>query len=449
MSATTTTAPSTTQAAPVPPDDIAAAVRTLGHDFSTDERKLMADGLADRRELFKKIRQRMIDPRTEPAIQFNPRLPGIVYPTSSDTFTLSDASPIEYSGDPRSLAFASAAHLSRLIHARKITSTELTKMYLDRLDTVGRKLNAVVTITADLALQQAQRADQELRDGKSRGPLHGIPYGVKDLLATRIYPTSWGVQPFAKQVFDYDATVVERLEAAGAVLCAKLSLGELAMGDVWFGGQTKNPWNTKQGSSGSSAGPCAAVAAGCVAFSIGSETMGSIVSPCMVNGTAGLRPTYGRISRYGAMALSRTMDKLGPIARNVEDLAMVLAIIHGPDDRDPTAASGIGFRWEPQSKIEDLRIGFDPAAFESMANRKTPPSAARTSRPSRRSARSRPRASSCRSIFRRRKNSPAWRASSSPPRARRASCRCWSMVTSRASCSRAKARGPTPSAKGR
>jgi Asp-tRNA(Asn)/Glu-tRNA(Gln) amidotransferase A subunit family amidase len=359
----------TTRTAPVEDEDISAALRVVGHEFAPAECKLMVDGLTGRRELFKSIRQRMIDPRIEPAVQFSPRVPGVRYPSTSDSCTLSDGPLADYNGDATSLAFATVTELSRLIQARKVTSTQLTQMCLDRLDSIGRELNAVVTLTRERALAQAKRADEELAAGESRGPLHGIPYGAKDMFATKGVPTSWGVEHFAKHMLDYDATVVERLENAGAVLCAKLSLGELAMGDVWFGGRTRNPWNREQGSSGSSAGPCATVAAGCLPLAIGSETLGSIVSPCMVNGTCGLRPTYGRISRYGAMPLSRTMDKIGPIARGVEDLALTLSAIHGPDDRDPTAAD-IGFAWNGNADVKQLRIGYDVAAFESMAKSK-------------------------------------------------------------------------------
>src|SRR5437762_7293478 len=195
-------------------------------------------------------------------------------------------------------------------------------MYLARLKKFAPRLLCVVNLCEQLALKQAARADAEIAAGNYRGPLHGIPYGVKDLLATRGAPTTWGVSPYKHQTFDEDATCVKRLADAGAVLVAKLSLGELAMGDVWFGGKTRNPWKPTDGSSGSSAGPCSAVAAGLMGFAIGSETLGSIISPCVVNGTTGLRPTYGRISRYGAMPLCRTMDKLGPTARGSEDCAM-------------------------------------------------------------------------------------------------------------------------------
>jgi Asp-tRNA(Asn)/Glu-tRNA(Gln) amidotransferase A subunit family amidase len=333
---------------------------------------MMADDVEATRKKLLAMHARVIDPRTEPAIRFDPRLAGVTYPSGDSSCTLSDGPPPPYNGDVRSLAFLSAVELSRLIQARKVSSVQLTELYLQRLDTIGRKLNAVVTLTRDLALAQARRADEELAAGKSRGPLHGLPYGAKDLLATNEIPTTWGVRPFENRVFDFDATVIKRLEAAGAVLCAKLSLGELAMGDVWFGGQTRTPWDPSKGSSGSSAGPAAAVAGGLVAFAIGSETMGSIVSPCMTNGVVGLRPTYGRVSRYGAMPLSRTMDKLGPMARGVEDCAMVLAAIEGPDDLDPSAIGGIGFRWDATSDVTKLRIGYDIAVFESIAKSKNP-----------------------------------------------------------------------------
>jgi len=359
LAATTTT----TSQPKLPPEEIAAALRLLGHDFTDAEQKLMVEGLQSRRELYLSIRDRKIDPRTEPAVQFNPRLPGVEYPTTGpSSFTLSDASTPDYNGDPTSLAFAKAADLSRLIHAKKITSVELTKMYLQRLDTIGRRLNAVITLTSDLALAQAKRADEELAAGKSRGPLHGIPYGAKDLLATKNIPTTLGVKILENQTTDYDATVITKLEQAGAVLLAKLSLGELCMGDVWFGGRTRSPWNEKEGSSGSSAGPCAATAAGCVAFAIGSETMGSIISPCLVNKTTGLRPTYDRISRVGAFPLARTMDKLGPITRSVEDASMVLHATHD---------NACAFTWNPAADVKQLKVGYDKAAFDKLKDDKS------------------------------------------------------------------------------
>lgn len=360
----------------VTPDDLAAVDRILDHDYADVERQMMAEGVASNRVVIARIRATDIDPNTDPALGFDPRLPGRRYPAPGpSSFTLSTEPLRPYDGDARSLAFASACDLSRLIQARKVTSLELTEMYLARLKEIGPRLNCVVTLCEDLALAQARRADEELAAGKSRGPLHGIPWGAKDLLATKGIPTTWGVEVFKGRVFDYDATVVRRLEQAGAVLLAKLSLGELAMGDVWFNGRTLNPWNPKTGSNGSSAGPAAATCAGLVGFSIGSETMGSIVSPCMQTGVTGLRPTYGRVSRYGAMPLARSLDKIGPMTRTVEDCALVLSAIHGPDGLDPTC-SNVPFNWNPsdlsalKSRVGDLRVGIHQAAFDELADSK-------------------------------------------------------------------------------
>ena len=236
-------------------------------------------------------------------------------------------------------------------------------MYLERLKKHAPALNCVITLTEDLALEQAAAADGEIRRGKYRGALHGIPWGAKDLLATKGIPTTWGAEPFRKQVIGYDATVVERLRNAGAVLVAKLSMGALAQGGLWFGGMTRTPWKTDQTSSGSSAGSAAATAAGLVGFAIGTETLGSIVSPSIRCGVVGLRPTYGRVSRYGAMGLSWSMDKIGPICRGVQDCALVLDAIHGPDGRDRTVTSD-PFHWEPRKPLAGLRIGFLQKAFE-------------------------------------------------------------------------------------
>jgi Asp-tRNA(Asn)/Glu-tRNA(Gln) amidotransferase A subunit family amidase len=253
--------------------------------------------------------------------------------------------------------------LAPLVRARRVSSLELTRMYLDRLERFAPKLNCVVTLTRSLALQQAEAADREIRAGKYRGPLHGIPWGAKDLFATRGIRTTWGAEPFQSQMIDLDATVVERLNKAGAVLVAKLSMGALAQGGLWFGGMTKTPWNVEQTSSGSSAGSAAATAAGLVGFSLGTETLGSIVSPSVRCGVTGLRPTYGRVSRYGAMGLSWTMDKIGPICRGVEDCALVLQAIHGPDGRDRTVTAD-AFHWEAAKPLSGLRIGILQKAFD-------------------------------------------------------------------------------------
>jgi Asp-tRNA(Asn)/Glu-tRNA(Gln) amidotransferase A subunit family amidase len=265
------------------------------------------------------------------------------------------------------LAFLPVTALASLIQRRDVSSTELTRMYIDRLKKYGPKLNCVVTLTEELALAQAAQADREIKAGKYRGPLHGIPWGAKDLFATRGIPTTFGAAPYQNQIIDYDATIVERLREAGAVLVAKLALGALAQGDRWFRGQSKNPWNPddpqRGGSSGSSAGPGSATAAGLVGFAIGTETRGSIISPSAVNGVVGLRPTYGRVSRYGAMALSWTMDKIGPMCRSVEDCALVFNAIYGPDGRDDTVVDA-PFSWNPDVPLSKLKIGYIKTEFE-------------------------------------------------------------------------------------
>ncbi|MEY4541189.1 MAG: hypothetical protein RLZZ306_2946, partial [Bacteroidota bacterium] len=273
--------------------------------------------------------------------------------------------------DKNDLAFYNVRQLAELIKTKKISSVELTKFYLERLKKYDPQLQCVVTLTEDLALKQATQADAEIALGKYRGLLHGIPYGAKDLLAKKGYKTTWGSVPFKDQVLDYDAVVVERLEKAGAVLCAKLTLGELAWGDVWFGGTTKNPWNLKRGSSGSSAGSASSVAAGLLPFAIGSETLGSIVSPSSECGDTGLRPTFGRVPRTGAMALSWSMDKLGPICRTVEDCAIVFNAIYGKDGKDLTVMDA-PFQFDGTKKdLKGIKIGYLKADFEGKYGSKT------------------------------------------------------------------------------
>jgi Asp-tRNA(Asn)/Glu-tRNA(Gln) amidotransferase A subunit family amidase len=266
------------------------------------------------------------------------------------------------------LAFASVRELAELVRTKRVSSTALTEMYLERLKRYDTVLKCSVTLTEERARAQAKEVDKDIAAGKYRGPLHGLPWGAKDLLAVKGYPTTWGAGGFETQVIDEDATVVQRLDKAGAVLVAKLTLGALAQGDVWFGGITRNPWNTNQGSSGSSAGPASATAAGCVAFSIGSETLGSISSPSTRCGCTGLRPTFGFVPRTGAMALSWTMDKLGPICRSVEDCALVLDAIHGPDGHDRTVHDA-AFNWDAELDWKKLRVGYLKNDFEP-----TPPS---------------------------------------------------------------------------
>jgi Asp-tRNA(Asn)/Glu-tRNA(Gln) amidotransferase A subunit family amidase len=358
--------PAQTQSVELTQGDVAGADRTLGHEFTEAQRRQMLGIVKGRRDRCAELRKIDIDPNVSPAMRFDPRLPGTKLPAGESVCKISETTA-EPSKD--SIPFATVAQLAHWIESKKLTSTELTKLYLSRLQQSAPKLNCVVSLTEDRALREAARADEEIAAGNYRGPLHGIPYGAKDLLAAKGAPTTWGVSPYKSRVLDYDATVVERLERAGAVLLAKLSLGELAMGDVWFGGLTRNPWNPSEGSGGSSAGPGAAVAGGLVAFAIGSETLGSIVSPCVACGTTGLRPTYGRVSRYGAMPLCQSMDKIGPMTRCVEDCAVVLHAIHGSDGRDVTAVDA-AFAWDGSAKLPPLRVGFDKLAFDSLAEKR-------------------------------------------------------------------------------
>ncbi len=349
------THPATTQ----PVDDLDIAGRLIGRGYTREERELMRAGLERTTQALAALRSRDIAPGVEPAITFDPIPAGKSLKTGPMIATRFEH---ELSNDDSDLAFASVGKLATMLRAGRVTSVQLTTLCLDRLKRHGPTLFCVVSLTEEVAMEQAKRADAELANGKDRGPLHGIPYGAKDLLSTKRYPTTFGVSPYREQIFEQDATVIRRLEEAGAVLVAKLSLGELAMGDVWFGGTTRNPWNIEEGSSGSSAGSCSAVAAGLVPFAIGSETLGSIVSPSVRCGTTALRPTFGRVPRTGAMPLARTMDKLGPITRRAEDLALVLAAMAGPDGEDPTCHDA-AFEW-PTSRA--LKVGYDTAAFTAL-----------------------------------------------------------------------------------
>lgn len=350
---------------PVSPEDIAAAEKLIDLPFTEAERAMMVKNANQNLALYQKLHTFPLDNSLSPALHFKP-LTSTPSPPAIEArkpLELSAVSLPPVPADLEALAFYPATHLGHLLKTRQITSTALTEMYLNRLKRYGPLLECVITLTEDLALTQARRADEELAAGRYRGPLHGIPWGAKDLLATRGYPTTWGATPYKEQTIDMDATVVERLEAAGAVLVAKLTLGALAYGDVWFGGKTRTPWNREKGSSGSSAGSGAATAAGLVGFSIGTETYGSIVSPCTRCGVTGLRPTFGRVSRYGAMALSWSMDKIGPMCRSVEDCAVVFHAIYGPDGYDLSVVEA-PFQWNPQLDLSGLRIGYLKSAFE-------------------------------------------------------------------------------------
>ena len=269
---------------------------------------------------------------------------------------------------PSDIAFLPAHRLSALIRERRITSTQLTDIYLERLKRLNPTLLCAVTIMESQARAEAARADEEIRGGRYRGPLHGLPYGVKDLFATKGIPTTWGAKDFENQIFDEDAEVVVRLRDAGAVLIAKLSTGLFAQNDQWFRGRTNNPWNLVQGSSGSSAGPASATVSGCVAFSIGTETQGSIVSPSLRCGVSALRPTFGRVSRSGGMVLAWSMDRVGPMCRTVEDCAMVFNAIHGVDEKDPSTVT-MPFQFDRRISLGSLRIGVDPNAPKEFVDR--------------------------------------------------------------------------------
>jgi Asp-tRNA(Asn)/Glu-tRNA(Gln) amidotransferase A subunit family amidase len=345
-------------------ETIASAEEVAGLHFDAAERELMLDGLKQQEQRIEALHKVSLPNSVSPAIVFDPRPPGKKIPAPAHRpMVRSKVAPRVRGEDVQELAFLPVTELSELVRRKRVTSVELTQMYLARLKKYDPVLKCVITLTEDRALEKARAADAELSRGKYRGPLHGIPWGAKDLLAVRGYKTTWGAGPFKDQVIDADATVVQRLDAAGAVLVAKLTLGELAQGDIWFGATTKNPWKVDQGSSGSSAGPASATAAGLVGFAIGSETLGSISSPSTRCGTTGLRPTFGRIPRTGAMALSWTMDKLGPICRSVEDCALVLDAIHGPDGQDNTVIPA-DFHWDATLSPRNLRIGYLKSAFD-------------------------------------------------------------------------------------
>ena len=342
---------------------IAEAAALAGLDFTDQQQLLMLDDLKGRLKAYRAIHDLHLANSVSPALLFDPALPGMKFDSAKRPARMSREAQAEAPKNIEDVAFYSVRQLAELVRRRKVSSADLTAMYLERLKRYDPLLKFVITLTEDRAQAQAKEADKEIAAGKYRGPLHGLPWGAKDLLAVKGYRTTWGAGGFEQQVIEEDATVVKRLDAAGAVLVAKLTLGALAMGDVWFGGQTRNPWKTDQGSSGSSAGPASATAAGCVAFSIGSETLGSISSPSTRCGDTGLRPTFGRVPRTGAMALAWSMDKLGPICREVEDCALVLDAIYGPDGQDGTVHD-VPFNWDAGLDIRKLRVGYAKEEFE-------------------------------------------------------------------------------------
>ena len=350
---------------------IKQAEKIIGLEFTPAEADSMLAELNDNRKNFEDNRKVELKNEVSPALIFNPLPVGFEFDKGASSFKPSDLQIIKMPADNNELAFYSVRQLAELIRTKQISSIKLTKFFLERLKKYDTQLACVVTLTEDLAIKQATQADAEIKAGKYRGLLHGIPYGAKDLLAKKGYKTTWGSVPYKDQVLDYDAVVIERLEKAGAVLCAKMTLGELAWGDVWFGGMTKNPWDLKRGSSGSSAGSASAVSAGLLPFAIGSETLGSIVSPSSECGDTGLRPTFGRVPRTGAMALSWSMDKLGPICRTVEDCAIVFNQIYGKDGKDLSVMDARFVFDGTKKDLKGIKIGYLKKDFEGKYANKT------------------------------------------------------------------------------
>ncbi len=346
----------------VSPNTFAEAEKLVQFNLTEPERAMAA---ASWRKTMASVYERRTGPRklvledtVSPATMWNPLIPGTEAVEQQDRFLRSNTSASLPAKD-EDIAFAPVTHLSRWIEKRQLTSERLTRIYLDRLERFNSQLRCAITVTRDLALKQANQADEEIAQGKYRGPLHGVPWGGKDLLDTAGIATTYGAEPYRNRIPKEDAAVVKRLHAAGAVLVAKLSLGALALNDIWFGGQTMNPWLPEEGASGSSAGPGAATAAGLVGFSIGSETGGSIVSPAMRCGVTGLRPTYGRVPRTGAMTLCWSLDKLGPMTRGVEDALLVLHAVSGPDPGD-LASVPTHLDFDANASVKGLRVGYFP-----------------------------------------------------------------------------------------
>lgn len=338
-------------------ENLMIAEKITGLTFSDAERDSMLEGLKEQLSNYKNIRNYRLNNSIPPALLFNPIPIGFSGNSLSNEVKFSNYSHSTVPKDINDIAFYSIGELAQLLKTRQITSVRLTEFFLNRLKKYNDTLKCVITFTEELALSQARKADKEITSGNYRGLLHGVPYGVKDLFSLSNYKTTWGAPPYREQQINMNATVIEKLNKSGAVLVAKFSMGELAWGDVWFGGMTRNPWDPSQGSSGSSAGSASAVSAGLVPFALGTETYGSIVSPSTVCGVTGLRPTYGRVSRNGAMALSWSMDKVGPICRNAEDCAIVLNSIYGPDNLDQSVFD-FPFSYNPGVNIKKLKIGY-------------------------------------------------------------------------------------------
>ena len=357
-------------------DMVSDAMKLSGIELGEEELEDLVDTANRNLNNFEEGRETHIPNDVSPPFHFSSIVPGVEVERTERPVRFSDVT-VSRPANLEDAAFWPVRHLAELLRTRQVTSVELTQMYLDRLHRYQPRLNFVVTFLDELAIEQAQAADREIAAGNYKGPLHGIPWGAKDIISVKDYPTTWGSPAFRDQVLDYDASVVEMLRDAGAVLLAKLATGELAGGDRWFGGQTRNPWNPQQGSSGSSAGPGSATAAGCVGFAIGSETSGSILSPSSRCGLAGLRPTFGRISRYGVMALSWTQDRLGPMCRYAEDCAIVMDTIAKPDGRD-MSVSELPFNWDAGFDIRGLRVGYIKESFDDITDTTVKQNAAAT-----------------------------------------------------------------------
>lgn len=343
------------------------ALQMAGIDLDEEDRKAMVENANRNLSQYKELRAVHIPNDVSPPFHFSPVVPGMAVDKTKQPFKISKVSGVKRPANLEEAAFWPVRHLAELIRTKQATSVELTEMYLARLHRYNATLNNVVTFLDEYGLAEARRADQEIAAGRYRGPLHGIPWGAKDIISVKGFTTTWGAAPFKDQTFDYDASIIEMLRDAGAVLIAKLSTGELAGGDNWFGGQTKSPWDPTQGSSGSSAGPGSATSAGCVAFAIGTETSGSILSPSARCGLAGLRPTFGRISRHGVMALSWTQDRLGPMCRYAEDTALVMQAVARPDGRDMSVTE-LPFNWNADLDVTKLRVGVLQASFDEVTN---------------------------------------------------------------------------------
>ncbi len=347
---------------------IREAARLAGLTWTDAECRDVADSLSSLLASAARIGKNDLTNASPLPFQFDPRPPGTATPLPSGSTRLPAAPRVRRPARLEEVAFWPATHLAALVRTRQATSVELTRMYLDRLKRHNGVLNCVVTLTETRALEEAAAADADLAAGRVRGPLHGVPYGVKDIIAAAGAPTTWGAPDLASQTFDTDATVVTRLREGGAVLVAKLSTGEMAFGDQWAKGRTNNPWNPAEGSSGSSAGSGAATAAGLVGFAIGSDTGGSILSPAVRCGVVGLRPTFGRVSRHGVMAAGTTLDKIGPMCRTVDDCGVVLSVIAGPDGHDLAVPEGVPLAWDGRARQFPRRIGYVPSMFEAETN---------------------------------------------------------------------------------